>query len=735
MREMLTHIPLRLYAWIGIVFTMIIVPFSLFLSEQFSQYAYSQMDQFHRDKVLHTANQTDFILNKLKTYGLNMYEDSSIQNWLQSERIDPLADMAVLNTLTNFLSTEPFIQRVYLINLKAQRVFDSQNGVTAFDAFADTAMLEKVREQQSLFLQFFPHEVHGVSHLALIVPSTPVKLNSRGYLVLLLHNENLQNYLLANGIDQGTEIIVVDEEGRNVFDRTRSVDVEGGPGQFVNSASLASQNWTVYSLARMTSFQTQADAFRRNIIVNSMLLLVLLLTVGLWNSQRTLKPFRTLAKQLQQKFQPASSAAGKAIGDGYDVLKSGIERLSSQVDEMNLSLKEHRQIVKAEYMRQWLLQGKMSRSALEEIAETTPLFEREYIRIAVVKIESYHEWTERYDFASRRLFKYAIGNIAEEVVSIDGGVLEAADLAGDHVVLLIGLDASTEDMAEVLETVKAHIRRYLRLYTVVAVSDPRAIRDDVREAYEMVYELTFLKFISGIDRVYTEEDYEHYIQMIQPGADLKSVEKLLASIKSGSKEQVVSLLDDVFAQLSSMKFSECKMQLTVLLFSVMKEFGKLSAMQGVDSIERQLAGFPTLQDVRAWLERELLKMTDRINSNKRKDRKEKLTEEILAFIDYRIHDPMLSAEDVAEHVSLSAKYVRQIFLEALGEPLSSYILNLRIGKVKELLTTTDLPVTEIGERSGFLTKSHFFTAFKKATGLTPNQYRQIYAKEEGTRRV
>jgi AraC-like DNA-binding protein len=109
------------------------------------------------------------------------------------------------------------------------------------------------------------------------------------------------------------------------------------------------------------------------------------------------------------------------------------------------------------------------------------------------------------------------------------------------------------------------------------------------------------------------------------------------------------------------------------------------------------------------------------------DRKEKLTEEMVTFIDYHIHDPMLSAEDVAGHVSLSAKYVRQIFMETQEKSLSAYILDLRINKVKELLVTTTLSITDIGERSGFLTKSHFFTAFKKATGLTPNQYRQQYS--------
>ncbi|WP_274365306.1 cache domain-containing protein [Paenibacillus thermotolerans] len=146
-----------------------------------------------------------------------MYEDQNIQEWLQTEKFDPLADMEVLSTITNFLSTEPFIERVYLINLQTQQVFDSQTGITPFGMFEDVKMLDKVKEQQSPFLQFFSHEVQASPHLALIVPSTPVKTNKGGYLVLLLNNQALQEHLLAYNKELGTHIVVLDENGVNVL--------------------------------------------------------------------------------------------------------------------------------------------------------------------------------------------------------------------------------------------------------------------------------------------------------------------------------------------------------------------------------------------------------------------------------------------------------------------------------------------------------------------------------------
>jgi len=46
-----------------------------------------------------------------------------------------------------------------------------------------------------------------------------------------------------------------------------------------------------------------------------------------------------------------------------------------------------------------------------------------------------------------------------------------------------------------------------------------------------------------------------------------------------------------------------------------------------------------------------------------------------------------------------------------------------------LLTQTDLSVQEIGQRVGMLNVSSFIRSFKQQTGMTPGQYRSVYAKE------
>ena len=50
-------------------------------------------------------------------------------------------------------------------------------------------------------------------------------------------------------------------------------------------------------------------------------------------------------------------------------------------------------------------------------------------------------------------------------------------------------------------------------------------------------------------------------------------------------------------------------------------------------------------------------------------------------------------------------------------------MNERIKAAKNLLATTDMPITAISDELGFYDNSHFTKSFATATGMTPAAYR------------
>ncbi len=83
----------------------------------------------------------------------------------------------------------------------------------------------------------------------------------------------------------------------------------------------------------------------------------------------------------------------------------------------------------------------------------------------------------------------------------------------------------------------------------------------------------------------------------------------------------------------------------------------------------------------------------------------------------------LSLEDLSKRANLSPTYFHKLFLKAVGHTPCEYILDIRIRAAKKMLLTTDKNLVDVASECGFSSQSYFNYAFKKAEGITPNQYR------------
>lgn len=86
----------------------------------------------------------------------------------------------------------------------------------------------------------------------------------------------------------------------------------------------------------------------------------------------------------------------------------------------------------------------------------------------------------------------------------------------------------------------------------------------------------------------------------------------------------------------------------------------------------------------------------------------------------------ITLEDVCASAGFSASYFSTLFKKETGEGFNKYLTNLRIEQAKELLQQTDAPITDICTQVGYSDLKHFNQTFKKATHLSPGQYRKLY---------
>jgi two-component system response regulator YesN len=84
----------------------------------------------------------------------------------------------------------------------------------------------------------------------------------------------------------------------------------------------------------------------------------------------------------------------------------------------------------------------------------------------------------------------------------------------------------------------------------------------------------------------------------------------------------------------------------------------------------------------------------------------------------------ISLEDVARSVNHNASYFSRMFSKETGQSFTEYLTGVRVEHAKELLTDSDVPLSEISDLCGFNNQYYFSHTFKKSTGLAPGEWRR-----------
>ena len=87
----------------------------------------------------------------------------------------------------------------------------------------------------------------------------------------------------------------------------------------------------------------------------------------------------------------------------------------------------------------------------------------------------------------------------------------------------------------------------------------------------------------------------------------------------------------------------------------------------------------------------------------------------------------INANDVAQSAFLCTGHANVRFKNECNISIFGYIIWYRMKIAKQLLVETDLQITLIAERVGYTSKTSFYLAFKRNTGISPTEYREQHS--------
>lgn len=201
--------------------------------------------------------------------------------------------------------------------------------------------------------------------------------------------------------------------------------------------------------------------------------------------------------------------------------------------------------------------------------------------------------------------------------------------------------------------------------------------------------------------------------------------KLTQSIIQGNQDVSYATLDEIFSIIE-----ETKLSLSLLyciwfdiINNVLKVAMEVEYTLTVDQIS-DLTQITSMKELKGKLKKVIGEICQYVSIHEA-SMSENLSDEMIQYVEDNYTDHDLSLENIADRFGYSVPYMSNLFKEKTGYTFSQYIWDLRMEEVTCRLITSDDLVKDIVNQVGYLDVSNFIRRFKRETGLTPGQYRDL----------
>jgi YesN/AraC family two-component response regulator len=209
--------------------------------------------------------------------------------------------------------------------------------------------------------------------------------------------------------------------------------------------------------------------------------------------------------------------------------------------------------------------------------------------------------------------------------------------------------------------------------------------------------------------------------------------RLMNFSKAGDRRGINKLLQEL--QLENLKDRNLSFSmLNLFLFEMLGTLMKVKEQLGLEDeadVKKWTLRIHSEEDAHQLLQSftdEYGGICDYVNERK-KSQNVQLLKEALQWVHSSYKRADLSLELLAEQLNVSKVYLSQFFKEQSGVNFSDYLESLRMDQAKELLRTTDLPVKEIVDLTGYYSSNTFGRAFRRIHGISPTEYRSSFQLE------
>jgi two-component system response regulator YesN len=338
-------------------------------------------------------------------------------------------------------------------------------------------------------------------------------------------------------------------------------------------------------------------------------------------------------------------------------------------------------------------------------------------KLILFLITDYHPTHKQYMKRDVPLLQYAVLNIISELLDIYGIVGNLLLIESGRFALI--LNDTTEEQtlcAAVCETVQS----LLGLSVTSHYAGLTLSLTQLPDQYEAIMAET--KMSQHTDK---KDVVEASFPINRARQQLISAQTV-ALILAGQTDSLKQYLGQVMKDICGMHEDAWKIEALSLSFALQdtarKQLEQDHDPQALTERISKLHECRDIDEVYVWMKAEMDQFFGNFNKWQKKYSENAVSKAVRYMEEH--YSEQLPLQQVASQVHFNATYFSHLFKKETGRSFVDYIIELRMEKAKQLLSNTDMKITEVSGAIGYDLPNYFAKLFKQSTGLSPKEYRK-----------
>ncbi|OXM13690.1 AraC family transcriptional regulator [Paenibacillus herberti] len=702
---------------------MIVSVYSYTISEDLK----SQLKQSSDNSVQRVSKTIQDIIDQINFYSLQLSFLPDMNRMLKNPSEFTMYDYYQLKEqVRNQINSNELFDSVYIYSSLNERFMTSGEGLYDAAAFYDQPVLKQIRSHSD---ESFWYEVRD--NFITFYKAIPVtESKPLGTLVVNIQKDRFLNtiYSLNNIDDQN--VYIVDSNG-NVISAHNEAE-QGALNRFIGEKNVSSSSlqkvrmndrtylahiqavqgngWTVVNLIPYDVYKELLAAKMSKLLLIVLVVFLIGLAVAYTFAVRMYNPWKKIIEVI------TGSGNSKPSDDEF-LLVSGA--ISSMID----TIKQNEPVMR-DHLISDILRNNVSDNAAR-LEQAGFAFQEPYFAVIVAVFDAMRPEDE--EDPQRKLIVYSmVSETLKKYFPVEGTILDRSKLG-----FIVNLPESgmEDDVRQLIYQCYSEMNGVaqdelnISLQLIVSDAEPT---DRLHVAYEQIRRMLNYKAVINRNDIVFLQDHKSELKLVYPLLLQKQLIHSVTAMNIVKANQCVADLFEQYIYKSKYPFEKLQGMIVVLMSSVLNEL--LKEGHDIGSLNDEVDIFKLNEcqnndELYQFMITHIRKIIDFLEAQQDKQVTNQYVTKTIVYMEAH-YGSSLSITEIAEEIGVSSGHLSRTFKAETGKSMLEYLTEFRINKSKELLSSCNDSLHEIGQSVGYNDVQSFIRFFKKYEGMTPGEYRK-----------